>query len=39
MNPRTMAETTIGGNAIKLKLEAVKKQLIDTTHQLSVIQA
>jgi uncharacterized protein YPO0396 len=38
MNPKTMAETTIGGNAIKLKLEAVKKQLIETTHQISVIQ-
>jgi uncharacterized protein YPO0396 len=37
MNPKTMAETTIGGNAIKLKLEAVKKQITEITHQIVIL--
>lgn len=37
MNPKTMDETTIGGNAIKLKLEAVKKQISEITHQIVII--
>ncbi len=37
MNPNTMAETTIGGNAIKLKLEAVIKQITEITQQIIII--
>lgn len=37
INPKTMAETTIGGNAIKLKLEAVKKLIPKLAQQLIII--
>lgn len=37
INPKNMSETTIGGNAIKLKLEVVKKQIFEITHQIMSI--